>query len=85
MDFDTGELCGYAKAVGASIASALGKMSDEDVAAEIELPFFAAVYPGYERMSKLEAIMFFAIGHTAEHLGEVQMLKGLLGLKGAPL
>ena len=85
LDFDTGELCAYAKAVGASIAVALGTMSDEEAAAQIELPFFATVYPGYDRMSKLEAIVFFAVGHTAEHLGEVQMLKGLLGLKGAPL
>lgn len=85
LDLDMGEVCAYAKAVGASIASNLAAMSAEEAAAEIGLPFFATVYPGYDRMSKLEAITFFAIGHTAEHLGEVQMVKGLLGLKGAPL
>jgi hypothetical protein len=36
-------------------------------------------------VSRAEAIAFFSIGHTSEHLGEVQFLKGLLGLKGAPL
>ena len=30
-------------------------------------------------------IAFFAIGHTSEHLGEVQFLRGMMGLKGAPL
>lgn len=85
LDFDVAELCAYARAVGDSIGLALGTMSDEESAAEIELPFFATVYPGYDRMSKIEAVAFFAIGHTAEHLGEVQMIKGLLGLKGAPL
>jgi len=30
-------------------------------------------------------VTFFAIGHTSEHLGEVQMLKGLQGMQGAPL
>ncbi|MBA4181118.1 MAG: hypothetical protein C0506_11065 [Anaerolinea sp.] len=85
LDLDAAELCAYAKAVGASITSALVAMPDGETAAEIDLPFFATVYPGYDRMSKLEAIVFFAIGHTAEHLGEVQMIKGLLGLRGAPL
>ena len=36
-------------------------------------------------MSKAETIAFFAIGHTSEHLGEVQFVKGLMGMKGAPL
>ena len=85
LDFDRDELCAYAKAVGAGIIGGLAAMSDEEIGAEIELPFFATVYPGYDRMSKLEAVAFFALGHTAEHLGEVQMIKGLLGLKGAPL
>lgn len=85
LDFDVDGLCAYAKAVGDSITLALGSMSADEAAAEIVLPFFATVYPGYDRMSKLEAITFFAVGHTAEHLGEVQMLRGMLGLKGAPL
>jgi len=85
LDLDMGELCAYAKAVGESISSALEAMSEEEASSEIALPFFASVYPGYDRMSKVEAIAFFAIGHTAEHLGEVQMVKGMLGLKGAPL
>jgi len=85
LDLDIGELCRYAKAVGGSISAALEAMDDEEASAEIALPFFAAVYPGYDRMSKVEAIAFFAIGHTAEHLGEVQMVKGMMGLKGAPL
>jgi len=36
-------------------------------------------------LSRVEAIAFFAIGHTSEHLGEVQFVRGLLGHKGAPL
>lgn len=85
LDLDRGKLCAYAKAVGDSISAALAAMSDDEAAAELSFPFFAEVYPGYDRMSKLEAVAFFAIGHTAEHLGEVQMLRGLMGLKGAPL
>ncbi|MCE7929008.1 MAG: DinB family protein [Chloroflexi bacterium CFX7] len=85
LDLDMGELCAYAKAVGDSIVDGLAGMSDADASAELALPFFAEVYPGYDCMSKLDAVAFFAIGHTAEHLGEVQMLKGLMGLKGAPL
>lgn len=41
--------------------------------------------PTMDVLSKLETITFFAIGHTSEHLGEVQSIKGLMGLKGAPL
>jgi hypothetical protein len=36
-------------------------------------------------LTKAEVLTFFCIGHTAEHLGEVQYIKGLLGLTGAPL
>jgi hypothetical protein len=82
---DPAELCAYAKAVGASIVSYLDDLSEDDAAALVQLPFFAGVYPGMEALSKVETIAFFAIGHTSEHLGEVQMLKGMMGLKGAPL
>jgi hypothetical protein len=82
---DAREIVEYARCVGVSIASGLEAMSDEDAAAEIALPFFTNVYPDVDRMSRIETIAFFAIGHTSEHLGEVQMLKGLMGLKGAPL
>jgi len=38
-----------------------------------------------DSMSRTEVLAFFSIGHTAEHLGEVQYIKGLMGLNGAPL
>ena len=85
LDFDQVELIAYAKAVGESLTSWLETASDAELGKEVKLPFFAAVYPGYDRMTAIEAVAFFAIGHTAEHLGEVQMVKGLMGLKGAPL
>lgn len=79
------DLLRYAEHVGASINDALASMSDDDAAAPVSLPFFAEVYPGMESLSRLETIVFFAIGHTSEHLGEVQFIKGLMGLRGAPL
>ena len=82
---DTGEVLAYARAVGESVASYLASLTDAEAAAEISLPFFKDVYPGFDVASRAEAIAFFSIGHTSEHLGEVQFLKGLLGLKGAPL
>jgi DinB superfamily len=85
LDFDTGALIAYAKAVGESLNSWLESATDAEAGEEVNLPFFATVYPGYERMTRIEAVTFFAIGHTAEHLGEVQFVKGLMGLKGAPL
>ena len=85
LRLDVREIVAYARAVGESIGGHLAAMSDDLAAGEVALPFFTNVYPEVDRMSKLEAIVFFAIGHTSEHLGEVQMLKGLMGLKGAPL
>jgi hypothetical protein len=85
LDIDIADVLVYAKAVGASINSYLASVSDEEAAEEIALPFFTGVYPGVDRMSRAETIAFFAIGHTAEHLGDVQFIKGLLGLRGAPL
>jgi len=67
------------------VLSYMESLSDEEAAAEISLPFFKDVYRDVDVMSRAEAIAFFSIGHTSEHLGEVQFIKGLLGLKGAPL
>ncbi len=82
---DTSDLLAYAKAVGASLISYLESISDEEAAQEVRLPFFTGVYRGVDVLSKAEMVAFFAIGHTSEHLGEVQFIKGLLGMKGAPL
>jgi hypothetical protein len=83
LDIDV--LLAYAKAVGVSEIAYLESMSDDEAASEIKLPFFTGVYPNVDVMSKAETIAFFALGHTSEHLGEVQMVKGLMGMKGAPL
>lgn len=85
LDLDIDAVLEYAKAVGASLVSYVERISDEEAAVEVNLPFFSGVYPKMDVMSKAEAITFFAIGHTSEHLGEVQFIKGLMGLKGAPL
>jgi hypothetical protein len=75
----------YAEAVRASIQSYADSLSDDDAAQPVALPFFKDVYPMLDTLSRAEVLSFFCIGHTAEHLGEVQYIKGLLGLKGAPL
>lgn len=85
LRLEVSEVLAYAKAVGQSVISYVESISDEEAAAEIKLPFFTEIYPGYDAMSKIETIAFFAIGHTSEHLGEVQFIKGLMGLRGAPL
>ncbi len=82
---DVSELLAYAKAVGASINDYLSSATDAQLAEEVALPFFASVYEGVDRLSRAEAVAFFAIGHVSEHLGEAQMVKGFLGMKGAPL
>lgn len=85
IDVDAGEVLRYAEAVGASMIAWLAAATEEERAAEVRLPFFAGVYPHVDALSKEETIAFFSIGHVSEHLGEVQFIKGLMGLKGAPL
>jgi hypothetical protein len=85
IDLPIGELLAYAKAVGESINAYLASLTEDQAAEEVALPFFTGVYPGVDHMSRAETIAFFAIGHTSEHLGEVQFIKGLMGMKGAPL
>ncbi len=85
LRLDISALLAYARAVGASEIAYLDEITDEEAAAEVQLPFFTGVYPKVDVMSKAETIAFFAIGHTSEHLGEVQFVKGLMGMKGAPL
>jgi hypothetical protein len=80
-----GDLLEYADAVGAAVQAYADSLSEEDGAQEIPLPFFKDVYPMLDHASRAEVLAFFCIGHTAEHLGEVQYIKGLLGLTGAPL
>ena len=75
----------YAQAVGASIQEYADGLSHEQGAEIVKLPFFEGVYPGLGEATRTEILAFFCIGHTAEHLGEVQYIKGLMGLKGAPL
>jgi DinB family protein len=85
IDLKVDDMLAYAKEVGAGINAYLASISDEQAAEEIALPFFTGVYQGVDRMSRAETIAFFAIGHTSEHLGELQFIKGLLGMKGAPM
>lgn len=75
----------YAEAVAASLQEYADGLSDAEGAEQIPLPFFAPIYPMLDSMSRAEVLAFFCIGHTAEHLGEVQYMKGLLGLTGAPM
>jgi hypothetical protein len=79
------EILAYAEAVGKAIQDYADGLSDEEGREMIPLPFFTAVYPMLDSVSRAEVLSFFCIGHTAEHLGEVQYIKGLLGMKGAPL
>jgi hypothetical protein len=85
LRLDIDALLAYAKAVGASEMAYLDSITDEEANEEVRLPFFTNVYPGMDALSKLETVTFFAVGHTSEHLGEVQFVKGLMGMKGAPL
>lgn len=78
------DLLEYADAVGAAIQEYADSLSEEQGAEMIPLPFFKDVYP-LDSASRAEVLTFFCVGHTAEHLGEVQYIKGLLGLTGAPL
>jgi len=79
------DLLEYAEVVAASVQEYADGLSAEEGAEQIPLPFFAPIYPMLDSMSRAEVLAFFCIGHTAEHLGEVQYIKGLLGLTGAPM
>lgn len=83
---DLGEVFAYAEAVGAAMQEYADSLSEADGAETISLPPpFTTVYPMLDEVSRAEVLTFFCIGHTAEHLGEVQYIKGLLGKIGAPL
>ncbi len=81
---DIGALLEYVAAVRDAVIAYVDGLTEEQAAEPIPLPFFKEPY-GIDSLTRLEALTFFCIGHTAEHLGEVQMLRGLMGLKGALL
>jgi len=78
------DLLDYAEAVRTSIQAYADSLNEQDGAERVPLPFFEPVYPMLKTVSRAEALTFFCVGHTAEHLGEVQYIKGLMGLTGAP-
>lgn len=75
----------YAEAVRASIQEYADGLTPEQGAEIVKLPFFRNTYPMLGEATRAEVLTFFCVGHTAEHLGEVQYVKGLMGLQGAPL
>ncbi len=79
------DVLAYAGAVGASIQEYADGLTPAESLEVVQLPFFAQVYPMLGEATRLEVLTFFCVGHTAEHLGEVQYIKGLMGLQGAPL
>jgi hypothetical protein len=79
------DVLAYAEAVGAAVQEYADGLGEAEGAQMVPLPFFEPVYPSLTEASRAEVLSFFCIGHTAEHLGEVQYIKGLLGLQGAPL
>jgi len=79
------DLLDYAVSVGEAMQAYADTLDERDGGIEIPLPFLTPVYPMLDTMTRAEVLNFFCIGHTAEHLGEVQYIKGLLGLTGAPL
>lgn len=79
------DLLGYADAVGRAVQDYADRLSEEEGAQMVPLPFFQNLYPMLDAASRTEVLAFFSVGHTAEHLGEVQYIKGLLGMQGAPL
>ena len=83
---DLDEILAYAEAVGEAMQEYADSLSEADGAEMIPLPpLFQSVYPMLDAVSRAEILTFFCVGHTAEHLGEVQYIKGLLGKTGAPL
>jgi len=85
VHLDLPTLLEYVDAVGKSMQEYADSLTEETAAEELPLPFFASVYPIIDKLSRFEILNFFSVGHVAEHLGEVQYIKGMLGLRGAPL
>lgn len=85
VHLDLDMLLEYVDAVGKAVQEYADSLSEEAAAEELPLPFFAPVYPMLDKMSRFEIVNFFSVGHVAEHLGEVQYIKGLQGLQGAPM
>lgn len=79
------DLLEYAEAVRGAVQKYADGLDGGEATHEVPLPFFQAVYPMLDKVSRAEVLSFFCIGHTAEHLGEVQYIKGLMGMTGAPL
>ena len=83
LDFEA--LMVYTESIGLAVQAYADSLSEADAAQQIPLPTLAETYPMLDSMSRLEMLTFFSVGHPAEHLGEVQYIKGLMGLQGAPL
>jgi hypothetical protein len=79
------DLLEYTGAVCAAIQSYADSLTEEEAAQQVSLPILEETYPVLQGMNRVDLLAFLCIGHVAEHLGEVQYIKGLMGLQGAPL
>jgi uncharacterized damage-inducible protein DinB len=82
---DLGEFLEYMHAVDKAALEYVRSLDDARANEKIPMPFFEGTYPMLKEMSRGELLAFMCIGHNGEHLGEIQYLRGLQGLKGAPL
>ena len=77
-------LLDYTAAVCDSVVAYVESLTDEEAMEPVPLPFLQEPF-GIDSLNRIEALNFFCVGHTLEHLGEAFFLRGLMGLKGHPL
>jgi len=69
------ELLGYVRAVFAATDAAVEAIDEARVAEEIESAFMG-------QRAAVGAVLVHSVGHAGRHLGELEYIKGLLGLPG---
>ena len=84
VEVDPAAIGDYAEALGAYLTGWLDARTPEDLLAPSELPRWKDFYEPFAVTATIDRFAFLAVGHTMQHLGEVQMLRGRLGLKGGP-
>ena len=85
LDLDIGTLLDYGEAVGEATLAYLGGLTESDAAEAVEIPWAQRFYPKFGTGTRLDLVGYFSIGHLAAHLGEVQYIKGLAGLRGTAI
>ncbi len=85
LNLDPAALLDYGDAVCRSVQVYLDGLSEAEAEEQVPIPILERVFGRFGSGTRLDSVTYISMGHLCAHLGEVQYIKGLMGLKGTAI